>query len=130
MIRPTIVVAPLFALLLIMLLAPLQSTIAQRSRLVTPPQRDLGGTPVLPAGSQVLRETTVLTLEMETRLDSGRSRSGDRFQASVATPVMDANGRTVVPQGAIVEGHITNIQPAKRPSRSGIIGIAFDCMLL
>jgi hypothetical protein len=115
-----------FALLLAVGLAPFQPIAAQRSRLVTPPVRDIEGTPILPAGTQVLPEGTILVLEMDTRLSSNNSRVSDRFQASLTAPVVDANGRTLVPQGAMVEGHVSNVEPAKWRSRSGIIGITFD----
>ncbi len=122
--------AAVCALLLTTTLAPFQPIAAQRSRLVRPPTRDIEGTPILPAGTQVLPESTILVLEMERRLESNRSRVSDRFEATVATPVVDANGRTLVPQGAIVEGHVTNVQPAKWRSRSGVIGISFDYIRL
>jgi hypothetical protein len=121
----------LAAVLFLAVLAPFQVVPAQlRQRLVRPPDRDLEGTPILPAGAQTLPEGTTLILVMETRLDSGRARPSDRFLATVATPVVDANGRTLVPEGAVVEGHVTNVEPAKWRSRSGLIGINFDNILL
>src|SRR5262249_11872652 len=50
---------------------------------------------------------------------------GDKFTATVTVPVY-LNGRTVIPAGAIVEGRITQVTPAKRMNRSGTIGIDFD----
>src|SRR5262245_53370772 len=127
--RPKFAVAPLFAVLLITSLSPFHPITAQRSRLANP-QRDLEGTTILPAGTQTLPPSSVMLLEMETRLESNQARVGDRFEASVARPIVDANGRTIVPQGATVIGHVTNVQPAKWRSRSGIIGITFDQLLL
>jgi hypothetical protein len=120
----------LILLLLSASIGPWQPALGQRSRLAYPEERGLQGTPILPAGSQTLPSGTILIVQMEKPIDSRRSRVGDRFEASVATPIIDANGRTVVPEGAIVEGHITTVQPARWRSRSGLIGVSFDTLLL
>ncbi|QQS46409.1 MAG: hypothetical protein IPM66_21285 [Acidobacteriota bacterium] len=97
-------------------------------RLERPPARDIEGTPILPSGINAIPAGTILILEMETPLNSGTSRISDRFQARVATPVIDGTGRTLVPAGALVEGHVSSVTPAKWRRRSGIIAITFDRM--
>jgi len=62
---------------------------------------------------------------MNTTLTSQTAHVGDKFTATVSVPVY-VNGRTVMPSGAIVEGRITQVTPAKRMNRSGTIGIDFD----
>ncbi|MBK9314608.1 MAG: hypothetical protein IPM55_10245 [Acidobacteria bacterium] len=99
---------------------------ATAQRLDRPPARDIEGTPVLPTGINAIPAGTILILEMDTPLDSGTSRVSDRFQARVATPVIDGTGRTLVPADAMVEGHVSSVTPAKWRRRSGIIAITFD----
>ena len=95
-----------------------------------PPARDFEGTPVLAAGIEVVPEGTYLLLEMETRLSSRESRQSDRFQARLASPVVDARGRTLIPEAAYVVGHVSAVTPAKWRRRSGIISVEFDYLYM
>lgn len=95
-----------------------------------PPARDLEGTPVLAAGLAVVPEGTFILLEMETRLSSRDSRQSDRFKARVAAPVVDAQGRTMIPEAAYVEGHVSAVTAAKWRRRSGLIAVEFDNLYL
>jgi len=95
-----------------------------------PPARDFEGTPVLAAGIKVIPEGTFILLEMETALNSRESKSSDRFRARVATPIVDAEGRTLIPEAAFVEGHVSMVVPAKWARRSGIIAVEFDTLNL
>lgn len=72
----------------------------------------------------------VLALRMNTALSSKTSRAGDRFTATVFEPLRDRDGRVIVPQGSTVEGRVTNVEPAKRLSRSGTISVEFDRLVL
>jgi hypothetical protein len=98
---------------------------AQR-RLGRPPSRELEGTPILAAGTTVIPDGTVLIIEMDTKLNSGTAQVSDRFIARIATPVVDAGGRTLLQSGSIVEGHVASVKKAKWAHRSGELGIAFD----
>ena len=99
---------------------------AQR-RLGRPPSgRDLEGTPILAAGTTVIPDGTVLIIEMDTKLNSGTAQVSDRFIARIATPVVDAGGRTLLQSGAIVEGHVASVKKARWAHRSGELGLAFD----
>jgi opacity protein-like surface antigen len=91
-----------------------------------PSRRELEGTPILPAGTRVVPDGTVLIVEMDTRLNSGTSQVSDRFIARIATPVVDASGRTLLPTGAIIEGHVAAVKKARWGHRSGELGLAFD----
>ena len=68
---------------------------------------------------------TVISVQMNGTLTSRTAHVGDKFNATVTVPVY-VNGRTVIPAGAIVEGRITQVTPAKRMNRSGTIGVDFD----
>lgn len=113
--------------LVISSLAPL-SVPAQRPG--RPAARDLEGTPVLAAGLEVVPEGTYILLEMENRLSSRDSRQSDRFKARVAAPVVDAQGRTMIPEAAYVEGHVSAVTAAKWRRRSGLIAVEFDNLYL
>jgi hypothetical protein len=122
--------AALAAILLCLAVVSATQVFAQ-TRMGRPPSgRELEGTPILPAGAQVIQEGTVLIVEMDTRIDSGNARVSDRFSARIATPIIDANGRTLLPAGARIEGHVTNVKKAKWRHRSGEVGLSFDYIAL
>jgi hypothetical protein len=113
-------------ILLCMGFASATQVFAQR-RLGRPPSgRDLEGTPILAAGTTVIPDGTVLIIEMDTKLNSGTAQVSDRFIARIATPVVDAGGRTLLQSGAIVEGHVASVKKARWAHRSGELGLAFD----
>jgi hypothetical protein len=118
--------ASLAAILLCVAFASATQVFAQ-IRLGRPPSgRQTEGTPMLPAGSRVIQEGTLLVVVMDSELDSGSARVNDRFVARVATPVLDANGRTLLPANARIEGHVTNVKRAKWGHRAGELGLSFD----
>lgn len=67
-------------------------------------------------------------LRMNQTLNSDRSHVGDRFQATVVTPVY-ASGVEVVPAGSIVEGRVTSVSPARTRGREGQLGVQFDSVV-
>ncbi len=75
--------------------------------------------------SWTIPEDSVISVRMNGTLSSRTSRVGDKFTATVDMPVY-VNGREVIPAGAIVEGRVTQVTPAKRMSKSGTIAIDFD----
>ena len=75
--------------------------------------------------SWTIPEDSIISVRMNGTLSSKTSRVGDRFTATVDMPVY-VNGREVIPAGAIVEGRVTQVTPAKRMSKSGTIAIDFD----
>jgi peptidoglycan hydrolase-like protein with peptidoglycan-binding domain len=72
---------------------------------------------------------TVVPLRMDTALSSNSSRVGDRFTATVSRSVLLDN-RVVLPEGAKVEGHVTEISPGERGRAPGAIAVAFDRIAL
>jgi hypothetical protein len=112
--------------LLLMVLASTTQVFAQR-RLGRPPSgRQLEGTPILAAGTTVIPDGTVLIIEMDTKLSSGSAQVSDRFLARIATPVIDAAGRTLLQSGTIIEGHVASVKKARWGHRSGELGLSFD----
>jgi hypothetical protein len=76
-----------------------------------------------------LEQNQYIRLRMNQTISSERSRTGDRFKATVITPVY-ASGVEVVPAGSIVEGRVTSIVPARTRGREGQISVAFDTLVL
>jgi hypothetical protein len=70
-------------------------------------------------------EGTVIELRMDTSLSSASSRVNDAFKASVLRS-LSLDGRIAVPEGSIVSGRVTTVQPAERSSHSGVIGVEFN----
>jgi peptidoglycan hydrolase-like protein with peptidoglycan-binding domain len=75
--------------------------------------------------SWTLPADTVISVQMNTTLSSRTSHVGDKFIATVTVPVY-VNGQTVIPAGSVIEGRVTQVTPARRMSRSGMIAIDFD----
>lgn len=62
---------------------------------------------------QVIPAGTLLRVKLTTTLTSKTNKTGDRFTGQVAQAVV-VGGKGVIPQGTLVEGHITFVKPAKR----------------
>jgi opacity protein-like surface antigen len=113
-------------ILLLVWFALTTQAFAQR-RLGRPPSgRELEGTPILPAGTTVIPDGTVLIIEMDTKLNSGTAQVSDRFLARIATPIVDASGQTLLQSGTIIEGHVASVKKARWAHRSGELGLSFD----
>ena len=76
-----------------------------------------------------LPQNTYIRLRMNQTLSSETARAGDRFTATVITPVY-AGGVEVVPAGATVEGRVTSAVKARSRSRKGELAVAFDTLVL
>lgn len=113
--------------LIISILSSSASILAQEQR---PRRAGDSNAEFLPAGSRVLPKGFVLVLRMESRLDSGASRPGDRFIARVNEAVTDTVGSLVLPSNLQVIGHVTEVAPAQMRRRSGLISITFDMLIL
>jgi hypothetical protein len=114
------------AILLCVAFASTVQVFAQR-RLGRPPSgRQLEGTPILAAGTSVIPDGTILVIEMDSKLNSGTAQVSDRFLARIATPVIDASGRTLLQSGTLIEGHVASVKKARWGHRSGELGLSFD----
>src|SRR5262245_15960845 len=80
-------------------------------------------------GTDVIPEDTVISVRINDYLSSKTSRVGDKFTATVATPVYVA-GQIAIPAGSIVEGRVTQVITAKRMNKPGSIAIDFDSITL
>jgi len=76
-----------------------------------------------------LPQNQYFRLRMNQTLNSQISRAGDRFQATVVTPVY-ASGVEVVPAGSIVEGRVITASPAQTRGREGQLAVQFDSVVV
>jgi hypothetical protein len=110
--------------------APEKPEAGKNQRLTRAPILNLTEAVVVPAGTNSIPEGAKLIVELESRLSSKESRAGDRFTARTSNPVVDEDGRTLLPAGSIIEGTVVDVQPAKRRRRSGIIQLTFENLRL
>ena len=80
---------------------PATGTLGQRPA----PQQYPGGR-IVPAG-------TTIQATLDTPLSTKTSQVGDRFTATVAAPVNDANGQVAIPVGTKINGQVANSEQGK-----------------
>src|SRR5688500_7858546 len=68
-----------------------------------------------------LRAGSILKLSMDTYLTSRSAQIGDPFTATVFEEYR-LGGDVAVPRGAKLEGKVSAVTAAQRPSKSGILG--------
>ena len=77
-------------------------------------------------GRQVnLASNTALSGQLENSLDARHAKVGDRV-ALRTTQAVKQNGETVVPKGARLLGHVTEVQQRTKSNGESRIGVAFD----
>ena len=113
---------------IISFLVPSISAFAQQQR----PRRATGSIELqqqLPSGTRILPRGHILILRIETPLDSGKNRPGDRFYARLNDVLTDEENRMLIPANTLFTGHVADVAPAQMRRRSGVIEIVFDKML-
>jgi hypothetical protein len=68
------------------------------------------------AGGPSLFQGDTITIRLTDSLDTGRNRTGDRFEAVVDRDV-EANGAVIVPKGAVVHGNLKEVISSGRLKR-------------
>ena len=98
----------------------------QAARATPPPARHLAPKPpepiVIPAG-------TIVTVALQQGVSSKSSHTGDRFEATVAQPLI-IKGRTVVPTGAAAGGTVTEAKSAGRFKGGATLNLALDTLVV
>ena len=74
-------------------------------------------------------EGTEFKLALHTTVSSKTSRQGDRVLATLIDPV-SVEDRDVLPKGVRVDGHVGEVQSARRRGRGGYLTIVFDTVEL
>jgi hypothetical protein len=72
-----------------------------------------------------LASNTSLAAQLENSLDARHAKVGDRVVLKT-TEAVKQNGETVVPKGARLLGHITEVQQRTKENGESRIGVAFD----
>lgn len=72
----------------------------------------------IPAGTE-------FEAELQRRLSVEEAEEGDSFHATVSEAVT-RNGRTLVPEGALIHGRVTAVQQADDEGRPNVLKLAFD----
>lgn len=93
-----------------------QTTVAART--ATESRTPAWDEPVLPAG-------TPLRVRLDESLGTKYDRSGMRFYATLAEPVME-NGHVLVPAGTRFVGHLTESKPSGRLKGRAVIAVRLD----
>ncbi|MBZ5512828.1 MAG: hypothetical protein LAN70_16900 [Acidobacteriia bacterium] len=68
-------------------------------------------------------EGTPITIRMIDSLSSETAREGDTFHATLDQAILDADGRTLYPRDADVDGRVVRAQPSGRLSDPGELGL-------
>lgn len=74
----------------------------------------------------VLAEGTTVELTAADTLTSRHNKNGDVVRAILPAALKDAQGREVIPEGAVFVGTITDIAPAESPGGEGRLVLTFD----
>ena len=85
-------------------------------------------TPVTPANARSLPAGATMDLTLDQQLGTRSSHVGDTFSATVINPVIAQNGRTTIPAGARVWGHVTGVTPSNNPTESAALVLDFDSL--
>ncbi|HEX3879223.1 MAG TPA: hypothetical protein VHW24_19705 [Bryobacteraceae bacterium] len=112
---------------------PLQSTAAPAPAAATdaatlPPETASAPAPgpgTTPAYDATIPAGTRLRVRLDQSLGTKRDRSGERFYASLAAPVV-VHGRTILPVGTRFIGHLTQSKPSGRLKGRAVIAVRLD----
>jgi hypothetical protein len=69
---------------------------------------------------------TTLALRMNREISTQNTRVGEAFSATLAEPVVSANGTTLIPAGATVRGQVTEVNVSARAGQTAHIKLAFN----
>jgi hypothetical protein len=84
-------------------------------------------TPAPPPMPVVIPSGTVPTVRLQQAIGSKSSEQGDRFQASLAEPVV-MSGKTVIPAGSITSGTVTEAHAAGRFKGGATLNVVLDSL--
>ena len=81
------------------------------------------------AAVEKLPPGTFLSVELSTRLDTGKCRANDKIEAKTVTDLLE-HGQIIVPRNTEIVGHIADAKAHSKSSPGSMVRIAFDRMLL
>ena len=71
---------------------------------------------------------TTFALRLNEELSTERNQPGDGFSATLADPILDANGDVAIPAGATVRGRVTKASKSGRVGETAVITVAFEAV--
>jgi glucose/arabinose dehydrogenase len=77
----------------------------------------------------VIPEGTVVAVRLDQAVSSKTSHTGDRFEASLAQPVV-VKGKTIVPTGAVASGTVTSAQSAGKFKGAAALSLVLDTLVV
>jgi hypothetical protein len=81
-----------------------------------------------PANARTLPSGTMMDLTLDQQLATQTSHTGDMFSATVVNAVIAQNGRTTIPAGAKVWGHVSGVTPANNATQTAALVLDFDSL--
>lgn len=81
-----------------------------------------------PANARTLPTGTMMDLTLDQQLGTQTSHTGDMFSATVVNAVIAQNGRTTIPAGAKVWGHVSGVTPSRNATQTAALVLDFDSL--
>jgi len=78
-----------------------------------------------PRAELVIPQGTTLRVRIDQSIDTRRNRPGNRFQATLAEPVL-RNGATLLPRGTRFTGHVMESKPSGRLKGRAVLSLTLD----
>ena len=69
---------------------------------------------------------TTLALRLNQTISTETSSVGDGFTATLSSPVRASDGSVLIPEGAVVRGRVTAVQPSTRAGQTALIKVAYE----
>jgi hypothetical protein len=69
---------------------------------------------------------TAILVELNSGLDSKKLKAGDAITAHTTEAMKSADGRTIMPRGTKLEGHVTQAEARSKGGNASTLGIQFD----
>ncbi len=79
---------------------------------------------------QTLPPGLMLYARLQERLSSQTTKWGAPADAVIERPVLDSQGRLLIPEGSRLVGHVVEVHPAKRWGRAGVLRFIFTALKL
>src|SRR5215471_10784813 len=74
----------------------------------------------------LLTSGTVINAKLNSSVDSKKAKPGAQVTAETTEPVKSADGRTVLPKGSKLTGHVTQASARNKDQGQAALGIQFD----
>jgi hypothetical protein len=89
----------------------------------TPPSENTSSDASLPSG-------TVINAVLNSSVDSKKAKPGEQITAHTTEAVKSSDGRTILPQGAKIIGHVTEASARSKGQGESMLAIQFDKAIL